>query len=945
MGRQAFPIIGGIIGAVVAFVATDGTATWQGYEAGFAIGAAIGGIAGSYIDPILIQGNTIGDTNIQVAAEGGARAIMYGRACISATCVIARGNRQVHKNKSSNGKGSSGSTENQTVTWTFAIGIGEDLVNASICRIWQDENLVYDVLGDGSISNSDNAKFGAKFKFYNGAEDQLPDPDLQVFLGEDTPYFRGTSYVVFPNFDLTSTAERIPQFKFEILQGVVGIVEELETLAWSFPDHSVHTNSQSVTLTTNPDVTLNIDMYLTADMEVRQYNDPGIVHVGGYANNAQKDARFITAPSPSAADGWGAYNIYAITVSDPPQTYYVNQGIVGETQGAHVLPHPDGTDKFKLSLTAKGNATITFSATDIEGNSAFYPQYGTVRCEVSGVNAGQAGTITLRSVIDDLLLKSGMTADQFDTSALTDYIAGVCIQDTSTGASAIGAIVAPFFADPTEKDGKLIWVKRGGDVVRTLTLDDLTEEPDVASRENTIEYPAKLHFFYESPLTGYAMTKATSYRYSPQADSSGEGSVSSPVTFYTSDQPAQIAQKLHKVAWTEAEGGFTWKVGMHCIDLLPGDCLGLYLRGIATRARITAIESDGSVLTLTMLKDRQSSYTSTVTGIPLPQPTAPQPTTMSQAVLAVLDIPALQDTDDALVYYTGMSGSTNVWTGGELDRSMDGGSTWNVIGQVTREATMGLLTVAMTDASELYTDTTNTITVQLFDAGNELTAWSDTTFNQEQGVVAVQNDDGTWEVMQYRDAVAGTGGLWQLSTIKRGRLNTPTGPHAVGALFVVLDKYLAKNTGDVAWLNAVMQHRAVSYSTSAEDATVVSQTYHGNSQVEWSPAAATLEYDGATTAAVTDIVPRYRFGTEIAPLDSVNHTGYRVTVTTAGGTVTTDISGGTAYLTVTGAPTSATVAAINKITGVGQPLTLTSYTLVPTGSLVPEAIVNAGGAS
>lgn len=942
MGRQAYPIIGGIIGAVVTAFFTEGTGTVQGYEAGFAIGAAIGGIAGSYIDPIVIQGSKIGDANIQVAAEGGVRAIMYGRACVTATCVIARGNRQVITKKDSNGKGSSGSTANEHVYWTFAIGLGEAIVGASISRIWQDDNLVYNVLGDGSITPEDNEKFAAKFKFYNGAEDQLPDPDLQVFLGGQTPYFRGTAYVVFPQFDLTQTAERIPQFKFEILQGVAGIVDELETLEWSIPNSTVHTPSQSVTLTGSSEATFDVDFFLTGDMEPRGYNDPSVKVVGG-------GGRFISADSDSAitisGDTWTGFNVYKVTISDPPQTYYVNNTLnYSESITTHIIM--DGSDAFKLSVKVKGNATITFSANDKNAGSAYYPQFGNVRCEVTGVIVGGQGTVSLASVAEDIMEKAGMTSDQFDTSGLTDFIAGVCIQDTSSGASALGAIVSPFFADPTEKDGKLIWVKRGAPVVRTLTIDDLTEDPEIASRENVIEYPAKLSFFYQSPETGYAMTKATSYRYSPQADSSGEGSVTAPVTFYTSDEPAQIAQKLHKIAWTEAEGSFTWKVGMHCIDLLPGDCVGLFLRGISTRARITAIENDASYLTLTMLKDRQSSYTSTVTGIPLPSSTPPLPKTMSKAVVAVMDIPALQDTDDALVYYTAMSGSTNVWQGGELQRSLDGGTSWTPVGEVTTPSTMGKLTVAMTAADREYADTTNTVTVQLFNSGDTLIAYSDTTFNQEQGAIAVALTDGTWELLQYRDATDMGHGLWQLSYLKRGRLNTVAGAHSVGALFVLLDQYVVKNSADIAWLGGTVKHRAVSYGTNNEDADVVSTVYDGESQIEWSPASASAEYDG-TYVYMHDIVPRDRFGTEVNPISSINFEGYRVVITDATHTVTSDIlTGNGAHIAsapIT-APTGITVAGLNKLTGVGQTLAVTG-TSVAAGSLTPTAVVNAGSPS
>lgn len=944
MGRQAFPIIGGIIGAVVAGVFSDGSATAQGYEAGFAIGAAIGGIAGSYIDPLVIQGTRVGDTQLQVAAEGGARAIMFGRACVTATCIVARGNRKVVNKKTSNGKGSSGSTSNQTVTWTFAIGLGEAIQGSSVCRIWQDENLVYDVLGDGSISDDDNTAYAAKFKFYDGKETQLPDPDLQVFLGDDTPYFRGTAYVVFPNFDLTATAERIPVFKFEILNGVAGIVDQLETLAWSIPNASdAHFSEQSVTLTGSAGVTWAMSLFFTGEMESRDYLNVTAYLGGGVTRPAH--GRFVEA-SDDQAHIYTTYNIYKITISDPPQTYYMNNFLPDES--APTLIEMDGSDLWKLNIHVAGNATVTYSADPVNGSSAFGPQEGSARCEITGINAGTGGTILLNSVIQSLMERAGMTDDQFDLTAIDDIgVAGVCIQDTVNGTDAINACLAPYFVDPCEVDGVLKLVKRGGDVLRTLTIDDLTEEPEIASRENVIEYPAKLHFYYQSPLTGYAMTKATSYRYSAQADSSGEGSVTAPITYYSSDEPAQIAQKLHKVMWTEADGSFTWVVGTHCLDLVPTDVVGLFLRGIATRVRITAIENDGTTLTLTMLKDRQSSYTSNVTSIPLPTPTPPLQTTMSKTALGILDIPALQDTDDQLCYYAVMSGETKVWNGGQLQRSLDMGASWNGIDEITTAVTMGLLTVGMTSATREYTDTTNTVTVQLFDSDNDLVAFSDTTFLQEQGAIAVQLTDGTWEVMQYRDAVDGGAGLWTLSYLQRGRVNTVAGAHSVGALFALLDSEVLKVPAQSAWLGGTLEHRGVSYNTSSEDATIVTTTYAGESQIEWAPVSAQAEYDG-TFVYIHDIVPRHRFGTEVAPLASANFIGYRVILTGTGGTLTVDIPTGNSAHIAASPITTVTdvhVAGLNKITGAGATFNIGTPGAADAGSLAPVAIINGGGGS
>lgn len=953
MGRQAFPIIGGIIGAVVAGIASDGSATAQGYEAGFAVGAAIGGVAGSYIDPILIQGNTVGDNALQAAAEGGARAIMFGKCCVTATCVLARGNRQVVTKKTSNGKGSSGSTANQTVTWTFAIGLGEAITGKVINRIWQDELLVYDVSGDSLISQDDNSKFAAKFRFYDGNESQLPDPDLQVFLDDDTPYFRGTAYVVFPNFDLTQTAERIPTFKFEITD-FVGYMQWATTGVTDIP-----LIEQSVVLPGADDTMIDIDVYVTMFAESRKY-----AHLAENLHTYDPTEQIIRVLNTDAVPSTDTNNnIVALKVVpvNPLQDilYYVfNNAQVTGGIPQYVIQWSNTL----VGITVPANATLIWYMDPVDGKSMLtvpQQQFGQIRIDGdSATVSGTAGTVPyalnlngsqqLSGIVTTLMDYSGITSDLYDVTALTDMVDGVCVQSTVTGQDAVTSIVSPYFADPTEVDGKIKFVKRGGAVLRTLTIDDLTEEPDVANRDNAIEYPAKLSFYYQSPLTGYAATKATSYRYSAQVDSSGEGSVTAPVTFDDVDTPARIAQKLHMVMWTEAEGNFQWTVGDHCIDLVPTDVIGISLRGITNRVRITAIENDGPTIQLTLIKDRQSSYTSSLTGMPVPAPTPPQPTTMSPSVLAVLDIPALVDSDDQLCYYTAVSGSTSVWSGAELQRSLDSGATWNPIGEVsTPGCVMGKLTAAMTATDREYTDTTNTVMVQLFDTSDELESQSDTTFLQEQGAVAVQLADGTWEVMQYRDATEVSAGAWKLSYLQRGRLNTVAGVHAIGALFVLLDGNIVKNAAQVAWLNADLEHRAVSYSTATSGATPVDITYTGRSQREWAPASATAQYDGSFVY-VSAIIPRYRFGTEVVPIPSVNFAGYRVTITDGTHTMTADIpTGNAAHIAVVapvGTVTGVSVAALNTLTGAGDSLTLPVQT-VAAGSLAPQAIVNAGGGS
>src|SRR5690606_15407414 len=56
------------------------------------------------------------------------------------------------------------------------------------------------------------------FRLYLGGEDQLPDPDIEAYLGiGNVNAYRGTAYIVFANFDLTDYGDRIPQFRFEVV--------------------------------------------------------------------------------------------------------------------------------------------------------------------------------------------------------------------------------------------------------------------------------------------------------------------------------------------------------------------------------------------------------------------------------------------------------------------------------------------------------------------------------------------------------------------------------------------------------------------------------------------------------------------------------------------------------------------------------------------------------
>jgi hypothetical protein len=451
MSRQVLPIIGSVIGATIGFYTGGAAGVVQGAQAGFVAGTVVGNV----VDPLIIQGNRVGDNSLQAAAEGGARAIILGQACVTSTCVIARGNRKVTKKKEGSGKGASAKVENEYVTWTYAIGLGEAVPEGKvILRMWQDEKLIYDIRPAGQISAEDNAAVAEHFRFYNGSETQMPDPDLQVFLGEDTPYFRGTAYVVYPNSDLTQLAERIPVYRYEI-----GDAPSTQLAQYDF---NLAANS------------------LPGDTAIHGYafdcEPSDIVHVFKQAGFTYK--AWVYDPSLGTNKWTNGLNIKKDAA--PPVGYWAGLFSTPELAEANAIANPiqvTGASHYEVGII---DAVPSDNA---GGMSARIQVWSTVSPE----------TITLGEIVAMLLERAGFEPEEYDVSELTDIVLGVSLQESLSAADAVSAIIAPYFADPSEYDGVLHFVKRGKPVVRTLTENDLVEAPETSSRENAIEYPAKLH--------------------------------------------------------------------------------------------------------------------------------------------------------------------------------------------------------------------------------------------------------------------------------------------------------------------------------------------------------------------------------------------------------------------------------------------------------------------
>lgn len=1061
MARQVLPIVGAVAGFVV------------GGPTGAQIGFALGSLVGNAVDPIEMQGRKLGDAPTQVAAEGGARAIVYGKGCIRATVVMERGGRRVIRQRDrSGGKGGGPTTINERSLWTFAIGLGEPV--AAILRIWENEKLVYDVTPESTIPE-DTAQFAEKFRFYTGAENQLPDPALEALHGiGNTPYYRGTAYMVFPQYDLTDFGETVPTYRVEVaaeaevvpdqtlwlysqsfgnqlvdaafgnetfmLVGASGShgpgqvwvsdksgrnFEQLSVpVAWTFRSVAFGEGKFVISRDFNsvlvyeggvftPYSTVNGDAYLVTVYsggyfvrlgfggDVERSPDgytwapiSGGIGISGDVRRALPvGASVIIALTDAAlrrsADSGATWGAVTITGGDPypgspfnsvaqhagiiraykevdsatlaiytstddgvfwdVTTHVVGPdamvgGEVGIVNGRWVtgslsvlapeyppiLASEDGLPEFVPQNVIGGPGTSSYSDTirivDSQEGVGIAIGRQTDGAIFTFTNTYVGGTVVgepipLSFVISEIHQRCEHSDSDYDVSELSELIHGVVIESTSTGAESINSVIGSHFADPSDYDGQIHYIKRGKPVVLTLTEDDLIDDPDQAQRNNAIEYPKKVHFLGQRADLAYASSKSTSSRYSEDARVVGEVTIGSPETYDDPSAPAEVAVKLHKVLWTEAEGEREWVIPDNYLGLVPTDNVGLSYRGELVRCRILNIEDTPGQRKLRMIRDRQSAYTANLTEIPNPpSPTPPQSSVVAPTVMAFIDTSALTDNADTLHYLVALSGANDNWAGAVLQQQLTG--EFQSIDSTTLNSIMGVLQNTVSDAAPWYTDTTNIVVVRLY-TEDQLESRMEAEFLSNGGAFFLSWEDSgqtQWEIMQFRDAVQDSNGDWVLSHLMRGRKNTETAGHPPGSTFVWIDQAILREPAQTSWVNTTLTHRAVSNGQSPELAAPQDNEYVGNSQREW-PVADLLLSRPTADSVLAEAIPRYRFGTSMNPIRSQNMEQFTWVATDGVNTTTVQTPFTTpAYTFDTtgwGSPVTVAVAQWNRLTGDG----------------------------
>lgn len=534
-----------------------------------------------------------------------------------------------------------------------------------------------------------------------------------------------------------------------------------------------------------------------------------------------------------------------------------------------------------------------------------------IDCALLGETMTPAG-VPLSTIVAGLVERAGLTAGDYDVSQLTDLVTGYRVA-TEAGADAmIAPLQQAYFFDVGEWDGKLRFIKRGGNAALSLGPDDFVERDGDAvdlERVQEAELLRGVTVSYIDPRASYTVTTQKAERRAGTIEAKGEGSVELPIVA-DADDAATMAKKRLAVAWSETDK-LRFTLAQKWAKVTPTDvCEVLLPDGNTLRARAMSVEEDSGRFEIEAIRDRQAAYTGTATGVRPKPPTIIDPPLIGPTRLAVMDLPVLAEADDALGVYVAARGYLPGWPGAEVQLSTDSGANYAAAAQVTVPATIGSTTTDLAAWASAEYPSVQSVTVYLPDAPESITYEALLRYGNR---AALQLDDGTWEVLQYQTVVDNGSNSYTLSGLLRGRYGTTPGVAAAGATFVLLDSAVRFVPCERWMIGETLTVRAVSYGTDPDAVTGTDFTLTGASQTEWPPHDVQASRDGSDNVTVTWI-GRGRLGTETAPFHSQHFTGYRVTFSDGH---TADVTDTTYTRSSTPPGVTVSVAALNSITGAG----------------------------
>lgn len=474
-------------------------------------------------------------------------------------------------------------------------------------------------------------------------------------------------------------------------------------------------------------------------------------------------------------------------------------------------------------------------------------------------SGGSVEDIQVSLPVREICESAGLT--NVDVSELTDSIVGYAVLRPTTARGMLTPLRTAGQFDYVESGETLVFRRRGGAVVDTALESDLGariytdrgEDPPPSmtiTKIQDVELPRQVGLRYISQSRDYEYGEKRSL---PRLTGRGvnESTINLAVTL-TEQRAAELAEIIFRDIWA-SRNGHQFSVDVSKAAWQEGDAILVPSNGRNYRVRITSItERDLMVRTINAVRDDDGAYVSVVQADAPIRPGNPL-SALSLTTLILLDLPPLLDTQNdaavsAAVYAS--SGGSN-WPGARINRSTDGGETFDQVAAAVTQPAVGTLdTVPTTDSGtwdvedEIIVDITNNQQLESRTRAAVLAGANACALGQP----------GRWCIFQFTDAALVAENQYRLTGLLSSRRGTE---HNLAAL-VPGDQFVMLSTGglydiatQVSAVGSERTYRAVTIGAQFETGTDVTFTPNGERLRPLSPVRLRGSRDGSENLTIT----------------------------------------------------------------------------------------------
>lgn len=402
---------------------------------------------------------------------------------------------------------------------------------------------------------------------------------------------------------------------------------------------------------------------------------------------------------------------------------------------------------------------------------------------------GRLGIIPLGLLVEHICKLGGLTASDIDTTGLYGsggIVRGYVVDKIMSPRDMLEPLMAAYSFDGYESEGKVKFNLKSNSLTVPITVDDLvTTEKEMGGyslvRGQETELPAvvKLAFYDEQNEYNQAAVDGRKLT----GNSLNVQSVDLPMVL-TTEFARSLADIMIHEAWESRDRG-ELNLPNSLLRVDPGDVVSITIKGREFNLRATNLES-GEYRKLEVQGFDQSVFdeldygggTGTTGTIAV----------VGRSILEFVDLPLLTGAEAlpwaprVVAYQSPWPGAVNVY-----ESDLSGG--WLLNTQVLLEGAVGELVSELPRGPLYRWDNGTQITVDMY-GNDQLLSASEAAVLAGANALAVQNQNGGWEVLQFVTAQLVGTRRYRLSKLLRGQLGTEVemrDPVPVGSRVVFID--------------------------------------------------------------------------------------------------------------------------------------------------------------